>query len=204
MGCIVPVQPSSMIRWRIVFPLPTLLYIIFFIITACSKTKFKEPSSGIGIHSTGYSRRSESKIEKSIMFLSKMIQSRNMAGCFAKLVTAFPFKSPTGGALRKSARNCFYVHPGAASVLLKILGILETLNKYWSGFPQARFIYITREPIYILNSLVNAVHALGTGKQPFQTLLVDDFSRCRAVKSPWTSFLWCLEIPQGTAVNRGI
>jgi len=72
-------------------------------------------------------------------------------------------------------KKLLYVHPGAQSVLLKNPWDTGNAEQILRWFPQARFIYITREPIYILNSLVNAVHALGTGKQPFQTLLIDDF-----------------------------
>jgi hypothetical protein len=72
-------------------------------------------------------------------------------------------------------KKLLYIHPGAESVLLKNPWDTGNAEQILKWFPQARFIYITREPIYILNSLVNAVHALGTGKQPFQTLLVDDF-----------------------------
>ncbi|HEX4974999.1 MAG TPA: sulfotransferase domain-containing protein, partial [Pseudomonadales bacterium] len=42
-------------------------------------------------------------------------------------------------------------------------------------FPEARFIYITRNPIHILNSQLNAMLTLLSGEQPFQTMLIDNF-----------------------------
>lgn len=67
------------------------------------------------------------------------------------------------------------VNPSANSVLLKNpwdTGNAEQIKRW---FPNAKFIYITREPIAIVNSQINATKTLITGDQPFQTMLVDQF-----------------------------
>lgn len=72
-------------------------------------------------------------------------------------------------------RKLLYVTPGAQAVLLKNPWDTGNARQILQWFPDARFLYITREPIYLLNSLINAALALTRGAQPFQTMLVDDF-----------------------------
>src|SRR5690606_15866575 len=68
-----------------------------------------------------------------------------------------------------------FVTPGAEAVLLKNPWDTGNARNILQWFPNARFIYITRDPIYILNSQINAALSLLSGSQPFQTLLVDNF-----------------------------
>lgn len=77
--------------------------------------------------------------------------------------------------LDEMCRKLQYVTPGAQAVLLKNPWDTGNARKILQWFPNARFIYITRDPIYILNSQINAAISLLTGSQPFQTLLVDNF-----------------------------
>ena len=72
-------------------------------------------------------------------------------------------------------RKLLHVTPGAQAVLLKNPWDTGNAKQILEWFPEARFLYITREPIYLLNSLINAALALTRGAQPFQTMLVDDF-----------------------------
>lgn len=72
-------------------------------------------------------------------------------------------------------KKLLYVNPDSNSVLLKNpwdTGNAEQIKRW---FPNAKFIYITREPIAIINSQINAAKTLITGDQPFQTMLVDQF-----------------------------
>ena len=66
-------------------------------------------------------------------------------------------------------------NPGAKSVLMKNPWDTGNAKQILEWFPNARFIYITRDPIFILNSQMNAFLTLTTGSQPFQTMLVDNF-----------------------------
>jgi hypothetical protein len=77
--------------------------------------------------------------------------------------------------LDEMCRKLQYVTPGAQAVLLKNPWDTGNARQILNWFPNARFIYITRDPIYILNSQMNAMLSLLTGSQPFQTLLVDNF-----------------------------
>ncbi len=77
--------------------------------------------------------------------------------------------------LDEMCRKLQYVTPGAQAVLLKNPWDTGNARQILEWFPNARFIYITRAPIYILNSQMNAAISLLTGSQPFQTLLVDNF-----------------------------
>ncbi|MBL4607882.1 MAG: sulfotransferase [Pseudomonadales bacterium] len=64
---------------------------------------------------------------------------------------------------------------GSQSVLLKNPWDTGNAKQILERFPNARFIYITRDPIFILNSQMNAFLTLITGSQPFQTMLVERF-----------------------------
>ncbi|MDY6942467.1 MAG: sulfotransferase [Pseudomonadota bacterium] len=68
-----------------------------------------------------------------------------------------------------------FLHPEAQAILLKNPWDTGKAKQILEWFPNARFIYITRDPIFILNSQINAALALMTGPQPFQTMLIDDF-----------------------------
>lgn len=77
--------------------------------------------------------------------------------------------------LHEVCRKLQVVTPGAQAVLLKNPWDTGNARNILEWFPNARFIYITRDPIYILNSQINAAISLLSGSQPFQTLLVDNF-----------------------------
>lgn len=77
--------------------------------------------------------------------------------------------------LDEMCRKLQFVTPGAEAVLLKNPWDTGNARSILQWFPNARFIYITRDPIYILNSQINAAISLLSGSQPFQTLLVDNF-----------------------------
>ena len=64
------------------------------------------------------------------------------------------------------------VEPGCSAVLLK--NPWDIGNGKWMAehFPQARFVYISREPIAVLNSALNAVMAYLDGPQPYLELLL--------------------------------
>lgn len=76
-------------------------------------------------------------------------------------------------------RKLRYVTPGARAVLLKNPCDVGNARKILEWFPNARFIYIARDPLYILNSQINAVLSLLRGKQPFLTLLLDNIKTAR-------------------------
>ena len=67
------------------------------------------------------------------------------------------------------------LNPDAQSVLMKNPWDTGNAKQILEWFPNARFIYITRDPIFILNSQMNAFLTLITGSQPFQTMLIDNF-----------------------------
>ena len=67
------------------------------------------------------------------------------------------------------------LNPNAQSVLMKSPWDTGNAKQILEWFPNARFIYITRDPIFILNSQINAFLTLVTGSQPFQTMLLDNF-----------------------------
>lgn len=77
--------------------------------------------------------------------------------------------------LKQICQKLLYVHPGSQAVLLKNPWDTAKASDILKWFPEAKFIYITRDPIYILNSQINAALDLMTGPQPFQTMLVDEF-----------------------------
>ena len=77
--------------------------------------------------------------------------------------------------LHEVCRKLQVVTPGAQAVLLKNPWDTGNARNILEWFPNARFIYITRDPLYILNSQINAAISLLSGSQPFQTLLVDNF-----------------------------
>ncbi|PCJ20913.1 MAG: hypothetical protein COB04_03330 [Gammaproteobacteria bacterium] len=77
--------------------------------------------------------------------------------------------------LKQICQKLLYVHPGSKAVLLKNPWDTAKASDILKWFPDAKFIYITRDPIYILNSQINAGLDLMTGDQPFQTMLIDEF-----------------------------
>ncbi len=72
-------------------------------------------------------------------------------------------------------RKLLCTNPEARSVLLKNPWDTGNAKQILEWFPEARFIYITRNPIHILNSQLNALLTLLSGEQPFQTMLIDHF-----------------------------
>lgn len=64
------------------------------------------------------------------------------------------------------------VEPDSSAVLLK--NPWDIGNGEWmaEAFPQARFVYISREPIAVLNSMLNAALAYLDGPQPYLELLL--------------------------------
>ena len=95
--------------------------------------------------------------------------------------------------LKQICQKLLYVNPGAKSVLLKNPWDTAKASDILKWFPEAKFIYITRDPIYILNSQINAALDLMTGTQPFQTMLLDNF-KVPGGKAAMTSFyaIWKL------------
>jgi len=84
-------------------------------------------------------------------------------------------QSSNSAFLAEICRKLVHVTPGSQAALLKNPWDTGNAKQILQQFPNAKFIYITRKPTYILNSLINATLSLTSGSQPFQTLLVDDF-----------------------------
>lgn len=72
-------------------------------------------------------------------------------------------------------QKLLFLNPDSKSVLLKNPWDTGNAKQILEWFPNARFIYITRDPIYILNSQVNAFLSLTSGSQFFQIMLIDKF-----------------------------
>lgn len=70
-------------------------------------------------------------------------------------------------------RKLLTVHAGSEAVLLK--NPWDTGNARWMAerFPEARFIYISREPIAVLNSMLNALLSYLEGPQHYLEMLLD-------------------------------
>lgn len=70
-------------------------------------------------------------------------------------------------------RKLAALKPDAAMVILKNPWDTGHAPALLRHFPEARFVYITRNPLAILRSEVNVLHTLLTGKQPLHALLSD-------------------------------
>ena len=70
-------------------------------------------------------------------------------------------------------RKLLTVHPGSEAVLLK--NPWDTGSAKWIAqrFSEARFIYISREPIAVLNSMLNALLSYLDGPQHYLEMLLD-------------------------------
>lgn len=100
-------------------------------------------------------------------------------------------------------RKLLYLNPHAQSVLLKNPWDTGKAKQILEWFPDARFIYITRNPIHILNSQLNAFLTLITGAQPFQTMLVDKFKMPGDIRFGMTLFYSVWKMVRGLKALLG-
>jgi hypothetical protein len=70
-------------------------------------------------------------------------------------------------------RKLAALRPEAAMVILKNPWDIGHAHTLLHHFPEARFVYIHRNPVAILRSEVEVLHTLLTGRQPFHALLTD-------------------------------
>lgn len=77
------------------------------------------------------------------------------------------------GVLDLLCRKLMALSPEAAMVILKNPWDTGHAPGLLRHFPEARFVYIKRNPLAILRSEVNVLHTLLTGRQPFHALLSD-------------------------------
>jgi len=73
--------------------------------------------------------------------------------------------------LREICQKLQFLHPETSAVLLKNpwdTGYVKELLEY---FPEARFIFIKRDPLPVLDSFIKATLTLLTGAQPFKEML---------------------------------
>ena len=102
-------------------------------------------------------------------------------------------------------RKLAALHPDAALVMLKNpwdTGHALTLLRH---FPEARFVYIHRNPVAILRSEVAVLHTLLTGRQPFHALLTDFLLKPRGrLAAHLTHGLWGLARLLHEALPRAI
>jgi len=70
-------------------------------------------------------------------------------------------------------RKLIAVEPGSQAVLLKNPWDTGNAQSILARFPDARFIYIRREPIAVLNSMLNALLAYLEGPQKYLEMLLD-------------------------------
>lgn len=69
-------------------------------------------------------------------------------------------------------RKLLAVQPGSEAVLLKNPWDTGNAEAILARFPQARFIYISREPLSVLNSMLNALLSYLDGPQPYLEMLL--------------------------------
>ncbi|MDF1694059.1 MAG: sulfotransferase [Zhongshania sp.] len=70
-------------------------------------------------------------------------------------------------------RKLIAVEPGSQAVLLKNPWDTGNAQSILARFPEARFVYIRREPIAVLNSMLNALLAYIEGPQKYLEMLLD-------------------------------
>lgn len=80
------------------------------------------------------------------------------------------------------------VQPGSCAVLLKNPWDTGNAQAILRLFPQARFVYITREPMAILNSLINALLSYLDGPQDYLELLLSPGGSRRSYR--WGYLAW--------------
>ncbi|AKH69356.1 Sulfotransferase family [Spongiibacter sp. IMCC21906] len=86
--------------------------------------------------------------------------------------SSFKFSDKNAPFFDQMCRKLLYVQKGSEAVLLKNpwdTGNAETILKH---FPQARFVYINREPIAVLNSMLNAMLSYLESPQHYLELLL--------------------------------
>ncbi len=102
------------------------------------------------------------------------------------------FKLNEGSAafFEQMCRKLQAVQPGSEAVLLK--NPWDTGNAQWMAerFPEARFIYISREPIAVLNSMLNALLSYLEGPQHYLEMLLDRGDGRRGYRAGYVVWLW--------------
>ncbi len=86
---------------------------------------------------------------------------------------SFKLNEDSASFFAQMCRKLQLVQPGSEAVLLK--NPWDTGNAQWMAkrFPDARFIYISREPIAVLNSMLNALLSYLEGPQHYLEMLLD-------------------------------
>ena len=90
-----------------------------------------------------------------------------------RLAGSFMLSETTAPLFEQMCRKLLALEPDSEAVLLK--NPWDTASAAWIAerYPQARFIYISREPIAVLNSMLNAVLAYLDGPQRYLEMLLD-------------------------------
>lgn len=85
---------------------------------------------------------------------------------------SFRFSDDKADFFQQMCQKLQYVQPGSEAVLLKNPWDTGNAAAILQHFPNARFIYITREPIAVLNSMLNALLSYLQGPQRYLELLL--------------------------------
>lgn len=90
-----------------------------------------------------------------------------------RLSGSFKLKEGNAEHFETLCRKLLALEPQSEAVLLK--NPWDTAHARWiaARYPQARFIYISREPIAVLNSMLNALLAYLNGPQHYLEMLLD-------------------------------
>ena len=90
-----------------------------------------------------------------------------------RLCGSFKLSEDTAPLFEEMCRKLLALEPDSKAVLLK--NPWDTTNAGWIAqrYEQARFIYISREPIAVLNSMLNALLAYLDGPQNYLEMLLD-------------------------------
>ncbi|WP_159268300.1 sulfotransferase family protein [Zhongshania aliphaticivorans] len=89
-------------------------------------------------------------------------------------------------------RKLLAVNPGKQAVLLKNPWDTGNAEEILSFYPDARFIYISREPISVLNSMLNALLSYLEGPQDYLEILLDDGNGRRSYRKGYAVWV-CLK-----------
>ncbi|MCW8126029.1 sulfotransferase family protein [Microbulbifer halophilus] len=100
-------------------------------------------------------------------------------------------------------RKLLAVQPGSRAVLLK--NPWDTGNAAWilERFPEARFVYIHRDPIAVLNSMLNALQSYLDGPQPYLEMLLSTDGSRRGYRAGYALW-WLLRGLRALVGRRGM
>ncbi|MGL6162658.1 sulfotransferase family protein [Microbulbifer sp.] len=105
-----------------------------------------------------------------------------------RLSGSFKLDSNNVELFEQVCRKLLAVQPGSRAVLLK--NPWDTGRAPWilQRFPEARFVYIARDPMAVLNSMLNALLAYLDGPQPYLEMLLSTDGSRRSYR--WSYVLW--------------